>query len=440
MSTNPEFLDVAVIGGGPAGISACLELCARSGLSIGLFEGEQELGGMPRSCHVFFGLRDRKRLYTGPSYARKLARLVQNTGVCVCTGSRVLKIVPGTLGEAHEIHVLSPEGALCFQSRFILLATGCFESPRSERLLPGTRPSGIFTTGNLQQLVNLRGLKPGNRALIVGSEHVALSSVLTLRRAGTSIVGMVEKDTELHTYANIATLMSRLFSFPLFKNAAIRRIIGRKRVEAVELLLGDPGKALQIECDTVVMTGRFRPDSSLIDGTPIVKDPCTLGPAVDTNLMTSVPNIFAAGNVLRGADMHDLCALEGRLAARSILGHMQATRPGTIPSVSVRSERPIRYAVPQRIMPMPRRLLSKFLPWPEIQLERTLLRPTLEAWSGGERIWQGSYLKLIGNARIPIPIEKFRWDRVDPGLGVTLRVTQGNSYRTCGKGLLNVID
>ena len=424
MSANLEFMDVAVIGGGPAGISAGLELCSRAGLSIGLFEGEQELGGMPRSCHIFFGLRDRRRLHTGPSYTRQLDKLVRKTGVHVYTGSRVLNIVPAGPGETHGLHVLSPDGPNSFRSRFILLATGCFESSRSERLLPGTRPSGIFTTGTLQQLVNLRHVKPGNRALIVGSEHVALSSVLTLRRLGTSIAGIVERDTELHTYASVATLMSRLFSFPIFKNTALSRIIGNRRVEGVELLLGDHGEALPIECDTVVMTGRFRPDSSLIDGTPIVKDPCTLGPAVDTNLMTSVPNIFAAGNVLRGADMHDLCALEGRLAARSIIRNSQTVRPATVRSVSVRAERPIRYAVPQRIVPMPRRLLSKFFPWPEIQLERTLIRPTLEAWSGGERIWQGSYLKLIGNARIPIPIEKFRWDRVHPDLGVTLRVTQ----------------
>ena len=427
MSTNLEFLDVAVIGGGPAGISACLELCSRAGLSIGLFEGEQELGGMPRSCHIFFGLRDRKRLYTGPSYARKLDKLIRKTGVRVYTGSRVLNIVPAGPGETHELHVLSPEGPKFFRSRFILLATGCFESSRSERLLPGTRPSGIFTTGTVQQLVNLRHVKPGNRALIVGSEHVALSSVLTLRRAGTSIAGIVERHTELQTYASLATFMSRLYGFPLFKNAAISRIIGNRRVEGVELLTGGNGKALQIECDTVVMTGRFRPDSSLIDSTPIEKDPSTSGPAVDTNLMTSVPNIFAAGNVLRGADMHDLCALEGRLTARSIIRNLQTIRPGTIRSVPARAEGPIRYIVPQRIMPMPKRLLSKLLPWPEIQLERTLIRPTLEAWSGEERIWQGFFLKLIGNTRIPIPIEKFRWDRVHPGLGLTLRVTQGVS-------------
>jgi thioredoxin reductase len=424
MSRNLECLDVAVIGGGPAGMSACLELCAQARLSIGLFEGGLELGGMPRSCHIFFGLRDRKRLYTGPSYARKLDQLIRKTRVLVHTGSRVLNIFPGGPGEAHELHVLSSEGPQSFRSRFILLATGCFESSRSERLLPGTRPSGIFTTGTLQQLVNLCHIKPGNRALIVGSEHVALSSVLTLRRAGTSIAGLVERDTELQTYASLATFMSRLFGFPIFKNAAIHQIVGNRRVEGVELLAGARGEALQIECDTVVMAGRFRPDSSLIDGTPIAKDPSTLGPAVDTNLMTSVPNIFAAGNVLRGADMHDLCALEGRLVARSIIRNSQAIRPGPFGSISVQAERPIRYVVPQRIMPVPKRLLSKCLPWPELQLERTLIRPSLEAWSGKQRIWRGSFLKLIGNTRIPIPIEKFLWDRINPDLGVTLKVKQ----------------
>jgi hypothetical protein len=234
---------------------------------------------------------------------------------------------------------------------------------------------------------------------------------------------LVERDAELHTYASLAAFMSHLVGFPIIKNAVPHRIIGARRVEGVQLLDGGTAKTIQIDCDTIVMTGRFRPDSSLLDGTPIEKDPSTFGPSVDTNFMTSVSNIFAAGNVLRGADMHDLCALEGRLAARGILRSMQAPGPGAPPSVSARAERPIPYVVPQRITPMPKRLFAKFLPWPEIQLERTLVKPTLEAWSGEERIWHGSYRRLLGNTRIPIPVEKFRWDHVDPGLGMTLRVT-----------------
>ena len=419
-------MDVAVIGGGPAGISACLELSRRAGLSIALFEGEQQLGGMPRSCHIFFGMRDRLRLYTGPSYARKLDTLIRKTGVRIHTGSRVLNLLPRGPGEAHEIHVLSPQGLKSFRSRFVLLATGCFEGSRSGRWLPGGRPSGIFTTGTLQQLANLRRVKPGNRALIVGSELVALSSVLTLTRAGTSIAGLVEGDTALQTYSSLATFMSHLFGFPVFKNAAIQRIVGDRRVEGIELLTGARGETSQIECDTVVLTGRFRPDSSLIDGTAIEKDPSTLGPAVDANFMTSVPNVFAAGNVLRGADMHDLCALEGKLAARHILTRLESGEAAVDPMISLRAEPPIRYVVPQKIAParIPKRLFSKLFPWTAIQVEHTLRHPVVEACSGERRIWQGSFLKLIGNSRIPIPVEKFRWDRVDPGLGVTLRVTE----------------
>jgi thioredoxin reductase len=428
MVGKQELLDVAVIGGGPAGISACLELSRRAGLSIALFEGEQQLGGMPRSCHIFFGMRDRLRLYTGPSYARKLDTLIRKTGVRVHTASRVLDVFPGGPGELHEIHVLCPEGPKSFQSRFVLIATGCFEGSRSGRSLPGGRPSGIFTTGTLQQLVNLRGLKPGKRALIVGSEHVAFSSVLTLRRAGTSIAGLVERDPALQTYASLATFMSHLFSFPIFKNAAIRRIVGDRRVEGIELLPGARGEPLHIECDTVVLTGRFRPDSSLIDGTPIAKDPSTLGPAVDTNFMTSVPNIFAAGNVLRGADLHDLCALEGKLAARNILNSLESGEAAADPWISLTAEPPIRYVVPQRIAParIRKHFLSKFFPWTAIQVERTLRNPVVEACSGGKKIWEGRFSKLIANNRYPVPVEKFEWNRVDSEQGIVLRVKSAN--------------
>jgi thioredoxin reductase len=378
---------------------------------------------MPRSCHIFFGLRDRKRLYTGPSYARKLDQLIRNTRAQIHTGSRVLNIFPAGPGEAHELHVLSPEGPKSFRSRFILLATGCFESSRSERLLTGTRPSGIFTTGTLQQLVNLRHVKPGNRALIVGSEHVAFSSVLTLRHAKTSIAGLAERDTDLQTYPSLATFMNHLFGFSIFKNAVIHRILGDKRVEGVELLTEAHGETLRIECDTVVLTGRFRPDSALIDGTGIVKDQSTLGPAVDTNFMTSVPNIFAAGNVLRGADMHDLCALEGKLAARNILARLESAEVGDDQWISVRAETPIRYVVPQRIAParIHKHVFCRFFPGTAIQVERTLKNIVIEAFSGSEIIWEGVFSRLIGNNRYLIPVENFRWDRVDPGLGVTLR-------------------
>jgi thioredoxin reductase len=421
---RPTSLDVAIVGGGPAGITAGLELSKSSNLRMALFEGDPELGGMPRSCHVFFGMRDQRRLYTGPVYARRLNRLIRRTAVDLHTESRVLDIIPGNLGESHQLNVLSPQGLTSYESRFLLLATGCFENSRSARHIPGTRPAGILTTGTLQDLVNLRSLKPGKRALIIGSEHVALSSILTLRRAGVYIAGIVEEDPELRTYSWAARATGRFFNFPIYKDTLVKAILGEKRVEGVQLVKQNDQEFFQVECDTVVITGKFRPDSSLIDNTPIEQDPSSLGPVVDMNLMTSVPNIFAAGNVLRGADMHDLCALEGKMAAQSIMKNLGSNRIQRDKSIRLRAESPIRHVVPQKIEPgqIRKRLFSKLFPWPAFQVERTLKNPIVEAWSGKEKIWEGSYWKLIANTRIPIPLEKFHWNRCDPEKVITLEV------------------
>jgi thioredoxin reductase len=425
MPSEPSIpFDVIVIGGGPAGISACLELSKSSRLSVALFECDQELGGMPRSCHIFFGIRDLKRVHTGPTYARKLDKLVRRTSVAIHTGTRVLDIFPGSRGEPHRILALSSEGPRRFESRILLLATGCFEASRSARRIPGSRPAGIFTTGTLQQLVNLRRLKPGSRALVIGSEHVALSSVLTLRRAGMSIAGIIEEDKALQTYPSAALAMSRILGFPVYKESSVKAIIGNQRVEGVELFRSRDRKPFQVECDTIVITGRFRPESSLIDAIPIEKDPSTDGPVVNMNLMTSAPNIFAAGNVLRGADMHDLCALEGRLAAQSILGRLDRDETGIEPWIPVRAEPPIRYVVPQRLAPKQTRkwYLGTLSPWPAFQVAVTLRNVKMEAASGAEKIWEGAFRRLIANSRCLLPIEKFRWDRVDPENGVVLRI------------------
>ncbi len=417
-------LDAAVIGGGPAGISACLELTACPGFKTALFESDPQLGGVPRSCHIYFGMRDRKRIYRGTAYARELDRLVRQSSTQIHTGTTVLRIRPGKSGAYHQINTVSSRGLQSYTSRYILLATGCYESPCGPRLIPGTRPAGIYTTGALQQMVNLQHQSLGHRAVIVGSESVALSSLLTLRHAGLSIAGMVEEEDKLQTVAILASAMSLARGFPIYRGTSVKSILGQMRVEGIELLRKGDKTPVLLECDTVILTGKFRPDSKLIDGTPILRDPSTQGPLVDMDLMTSVPGIFAAGNILRGADMHDLCALEGKKAAQNILKGLRLGQTGQRKGLTIRAEAPIRYVVPQRILWDQRRscIFTRHYPGHSLQVEKTLLRPTLEAWSGNKKIWEKTFLKIIGNRRLPLPVHRFDWDRVDPEKGITLRL------------------
>jgi len=419
-----SILDVAIIGGGPAGVSACLELAKTQSGKVALFESGPELGGIPRTCHVFFGMRDMKRLYSGPAYAKKLDRLARGTSTDIHVNATVMEIVPGDNGAPHRIQVGSPEGFACYDARTVLLATGCYESPRDTRLLPGPRPAGMFTTGSLQELVRIYGSKPGKQAIILGSEIVALSCVLTLRHAGTAIAGLVEEDDELQANPLLANSMGGMLAIPLYTGTSVSAIVGTKRVEGVKLLDHKTQKIQEVDCDTIILTGKFRAYSPLIDETAIGYDPATYGPAIDMNLMTTVPGIFAAGNVLRGAEMHDLCALEGRRAAQGIVAYLRDEGTKTDRRISISAEDPVRYVVPQRILPEETKSYrsSLFHPGPSIQLSHTVKKGVLEAWSGSQVIWRKPFTGFIGGTRIPLPLDEFEWQKADRKTGVVLKV------------------
>ena len=417
-------LDIAIIGGGPAGISAGLELAKNTKLKIALFESEDEIGGMPRSCHLFFGMRDLRRIYSGPGYARKLNGLIRKTDVEIHRMSTVIQITPGEEGMQHTIKVASPDGIRNYECRFVMLCTGCYERSREGRRIPGSRPSGIYTTGSLQELVNLRQLKVGKRAVIVGSEHVAFSGILTLRRAGISIAGIVEEDASPQTYPTIWRTMKKAFHFPIYNSATPIEIFGKRRVEGISFEIEAKVKKVNLECDTVICTGQFRPDASLIFQTRIEEDECSLGPSVDMKYMTNVDGIYAAGNVLRGADMHDICALEGMYAARSIIRRLRNSYKGNERYITIVAESPIRYVVPQKVLAgQDCKLRTSFLrPGFSFQTSRNIGRARVEAWCKQERIWSKKCRKLIANSRIPLPLEEFDMSRTDAGEKITLKL------------------
>lgn len=417
-------VDIAVIGGGPAGVSACLELSKDPSLNIVLFESETKIGGIPKTCHYFFGMRDMNRLYSGPSYAQKLDTQLRKTPVKVYTNSTVLSITPGEPNQPHRISVCTPEGVRQFDSRFILVATGCYERSREARRIPGTRPAGIFTTGTLQQTVNFLHTRPGEKALVIGSEHVALSAVLTLRRAGVAIAGLVSEERLLHTYPSVSKSMSLVLGYRVYPNSLVDSIFGKRRVEGVRLIQKKTGKTVELSCDTIVCAGNFRPDASLIYKTIIKEDPLTLGPSVDMNYATNVPGIYAAGNVLRGAEMHDLCALEGKQAARSILQDLSGLIKKESDYCQLRGIPPIRYVAPQKVIidRVKGWKTSSLRPGFSFQVAHTVRFPVVEAWCDDKRIWSHRYTRLIANCRVPLPIEKFNWSQAIPSKAIDLKL------------------
>lgn len=270
----------------------------------------------------------------------------------------------------------------------------------------------MFTTGTLQDIVNIRKLKPGSRAIIVGSEMVALSSAITLSHANVKIAGMIEEDSEIKCSPLITKTMNVYYNIPIYTGYKIRRILGRERVRGVEIVSDKRGK-LTIDCDTVICTGEFRPNASLIYNTAIMEDKKSLGPIVDNEYQTSIAGIFAVGNILHGAHMHDLCALEGLKAAKAILRKMNG-KPKDEDVVELKSEDPIYCLVPQRVSLSTVKLHKStiYTPGTAMQVSKTVKNCVIRAVSGENVLWEKRFRCLRGHKRIPIPIEKFKWGNV----------------------------
>jgi thioredoxin reductase len=316
---------VVVVGGGPAGLAAAVELRRRGVGELVVLEREPDAGGIPRHAkHQGFGLRDLRRGLTGPEYARRWVERARDAGVEVLEETMVTGWAAGTAREAPgTMELTSPRGRSTLAAAAVVLATGCRERPRSARLVPGSRPAGVMTTGMLQQLVYLHGLPAGRRALVVGAEHVSFSAILTLAHGGAETVALT---TELERHASLAAFRvgARLrYRVPVWTRTRVTAIHGRPRVEEVELTELDTGRTRTVECDTVVFTADWIPDHELAVMAGVELDPATRGPAVDIALRSSQPGVFAAGNLLHGAEQADVAALSGRHAAAGVVQYLE---------------------------------------------------------------------------------------------------------------------
>ncbi|WP_432839483.1 NAD(P)/FAD-dependent oxidoreductase [Dactylosporangium sp. CA-092794] len=348
--------DVVIVGAGPAGLRAAADLAGD--LDVLVLEREAEAGGIPRhSEHPGYGLRDLRRFVDGPHYARLLRDRAAAAGATVLTEATAT----GWAGE-RSLDVTAPGGRIRVDARAVVLATGARERPRAARLIPGDRAQGVFTTGHLQQSVH-RGQHEaiGRRAVVVGGEAVAWSAALTLRHAGCRTVLMTTEHRRPDAYWIFAEAGRVALGTPVATRTRVARIVGRPRVEAVEIEHLDTGRRRTIACDTVVLTGDWIPDNELARAAGLPLDPGTRGPLVDTALRTPRPGVFAAGNLLHPVDTADVAALDGAAVARHVRAHLAGHVPAAA-HVELRVEAPLRWVAPQLLRPgdpePPRRRLS----------------------------------------------------------------------------------
>lgn len=307
---------VVIVGGGPSGLTAAAAIAPHAKVLV--IEREAVAGGVPRHCdHTGFGIRDLRRNLSGPAYAQRLVDNAVAAGAEIWTSAMVTD-----WSDTKTLEVTSPHGRLSVSADAIVLATGARERPRSARRIPGDRPAGVFTTGQLQQAVHLRHQQVGARAVVVGSELVSWSAVLTLREANCRTVAMITEYAKPDVYAALAIAGRLLFRPNLRTSTRIVRVIGRARVTAVELEHVESGRRELVECDTVVFTGDWIPDHELARLRGLAIDDATLGPRVDAALRTSEPGIFAVGNLLHPVDTGDAAALDGRHVRDTVLEYL----------------------------------------------------------------------------------------------------------------------
>jgi thioredoxin reductase len=348
---------VLVVGAGPAGLSAAHELAVRGVTGVLVVDREASAGGIPRHCdHTGFGVQDLHRAMTGPAYARRLADRAAGAGVRIRLSTTVAEV--GADGSAT---LVGPDGIDVVRPRAVLLATGARERPRSARLVPGDRPAGVFTTGQLQQWVLLAGLPVGRRAVVVGAEHVAYSAVLTLRHAGVRTVAMVTSLPRHQTVPAFAWATRLGLRVPLRTSSRVASLDGHGRLEAVDVEDLVTGVVDRIPADTVVFTGEWVPDHELARRGGVVTDPATLGPRTDGWGRTSRPGILAAGNLVHPGETAGLAALGGRAAGRRLAETFQraTVRPAVGSLLTVAP--PLVSVVPALVDPddLPDRLLLR---------------------------------------------------------------------------------
>ena len=351
------MFELIVIGGGPAGLAAACRAWEDGLRRILVVERDNELGGILNQCiHNGFGLHRFQEELTGPEYAGRFLEMLRTTGVQVQLDTMALQLVPGQAGAPHTVHCVSAQhGYQVLETAAVVLAMGCRERTRGAIAIPGERPSGIFTAGTAQRYLNMEGYMVGRRVVILGSGDIGLIMARRMSLEGAKVLACVE----LMPYSsgltrNIVQCLQD-YGIPLYLSHTVTGIRGHDRLEQVTVSRVDeqrrpiPGTEMVFECDTLLLSVGLIPENELTRQAGICMDTRTGGAVVYENMETSVPGIFACGNVVHVHDLVDYVSAESERAGAAAAAYVQAARRADGAVLEVKNGTGVSYTVPQHV-------------------------------------------------------------------------------------------
>lgn len=377
--------DVIVVGGGPAGLAAAVSARRAGAERVLVIERDDRLGGILNQCiHNGFGLITFEEELTGPEYAARYEALAEEAGVDVLLDTMVLDVS----AERRVTCVSAAAGLRTLSAGAVVLAMGCRERPAGTLAIPGFRPAGVYTAGCAQRLVNVEGVMPGREVVILGSGDIGLIMARRMTLEGAHVACVAE----LMPYSgglkrNIVQCLDD-FGIPLLLSHTVVRVEGEKRVEAVVLAQVDgrgrpvAGTEVRFPCDTLLLSVGLLPENELSRAAGVELSGVTRGPVVTNALETSVPGVFACGNVLHVHDLVDFVSQEAELAGRSAAAFAaDGKRAGGV-SVPVVAADGVRYVVPQSVCVdnLDEVLTLRF------RVDGVYERRPVEVWLDGERL------------------------------------------------------